>query len=94
MAGLAPTLSALVERRVDTLVVSDGFEAPGLRCPACDWLGVKGRACPVCDTAMDLVDDVVEEAIEAALTQSCRVEVCRDNADLDVLGRVAAMLRF
>ena len=43
---------------------------------------------------MELVDDVVEEAIEAALAQSCRVEVCRDNADLDVLGRVGALLRF
>ena len=78
MAGLAPTLAALVERRVDTLLVSDGFEAPGWRCPACDWIGAKGRACPVCDTPMDLVDDVVEEAIEAALGQSCRVEVCRE----------------
>jgi hypothetical protein len=43
---------------------------------------------------MDLVDDVVEEAVEEALIQSCRVAVCDGNADLDVLGRIGALLRY
>ena len=43
---------------------------------------------------MTKVDDVVEEAIEEALAQDCRVEVCVGNADLDVLGRIGALLRF
>ena len=94
VAGLDDVLSALVERRVDTLLVSDGYEAPGWRCSECGFIGTKGPACPVCPAAMHRVDDVVEEAVEEALTQSCRVEVVRDNADLDVLGRVGALLRF
>lgn len=66
----------LVERRVDTLVVSDGYEAPGWRCPACGYLAGKGPACPVCPrSTMQRVDDVVEEAVEDALGQSCRVDV-------------------
>lgn len=94
VAGLADTLAALVERRVDTLFVSEGYEAPGWRCHSCNYVCVKGRTCPVCDTSMTQVDDVVEEAVEEALAQSCRVEVCVGNADLDVLGRIGALLRF
>ncbi len=94
VAGLADTLQALVERRVDTLLVSHGFQAPGWRCPSCDFVGVKGRTCPVCEAEMRQVDDVVEEAVEEALTQSCTVEICHGNADLDVLGRIGALLRY
>lgn len=95
VVGLAPVLAALVERRVETLLVSDGYEAPGWRCPSCGYLAVRGPACPVCPSeTMHRVDDVVEEAVEEALAQSCRVEVTVGNADLDVLGRVGALLRF
>jgi peptide subunit release factor 1 (eRF1) len=93
-AGVDAVLEALVARRVDTLLVSEGFEAPGWRCPGCAWVGTRGRKCPVCDSAMDQVGDVVEEAVEEALAQACRVAVCRGNADLDVMGRVGALLRY
>ena len=94
VAGLGGVLSALVERRVDTLILSDGYEAPGWRCRACGYIGLKGPSCPVCPSAMERVDDVVEEAVAEARNQSCRVEVVVDSADLDVLGRIGALLRF
>ena len=94
VAGLEPTLAALVERRVDLLLVSDGYETEGWRCRSCRYLGPRGRRCPVCANAMDLVDDVVEEAVEEALANKCRVQMVRENADLDVLGRIGALLRF
>ncbi len=94
VAGLEPTLSALVERRVDLLLVSDGYEPQGWRCRSCRYLGPLGRRCPVCANSMDLVDDVVEEAVEEALANKCRVQFVRENADLDVLGRIGALLRF
>lgn len=94
VAGLEDTLAALVARRVDTLIVSDGYESPGWRCRSCSFVATRGPACPVCDTPMGRVEDVVEEAVEDALTQSCRVAVCTGNADLDVLGRIGALLRY
>lgn len=94
VAGLAPVLEALVQRRVAHLLVSAGYAAPGWRCPACDHLTTRGRSCPVCGTEMARVGDVVEEAVEEALAQSCRVDVCVDCADLDVMGRVGALLRY
>lgn len=92
--GLEGTLAALSERRVDSLVVSDGYEAEGWRCGSCGVLAAKGRTCPTCGEEMTRVDDIIEEAIEAALLQSCHVEMCVGNADLDVAGRIGALLRF
>jgi hypothetical protein len=43
---------------------------------------------------MERVDDVVEEALEAALTQGIPVTICVADADLDVLGRIGALLRY
>jgi peptide subunit release factor 1 (eRF1) len=94
VAGLEATLAALVERRVDVLLVSDGYATEGWRCRSCHYLGPRGRKCPVCKNSMDLVEDVVEEAVEEALANKCRVQIVRENADLDVLGRIGAVLRF
>lgn len=94
VSGLDATLQALVERRVECLLVSAGYTAIGWRCRGCGWMGRLGRSCPVCQREMDQLDDVVEEAIEEALAQSCRVEVCVGNADLDVMGCVGALLRY
>lgn len=94
VAGLVAVLDALVARRVDILLVSEGFEAPGWRCRTCAWVGTRGRRCPLCGNEMDQVADVVEEAVEEALAQACKLAICRDSADLDVLGRVGALLRY
>jgi len=94
VTGLGPVLAAVVERRMDTLLISDGYVAAGWRCPACRHLATKGRTCPICGSPMDQLEDVVEEAVEDAVQQSCRVVVCTGNADLDVLGRIGALLRF
>ena len=94
VAGLQPVLHALLERRVGTLLVSDGYETAGWRCASCGALAAKGRTCPTCEAEMVKVDDVVEAAVEEAVNQACRVQVCIGNADLDVLGRIGALLRF
>lgn len=94
VAGLEAVLAALVERRVDLLVVSEGYSEAGWRCPGCAHLASVGRTCPLCGADMVEVPDVVEDALEEALLQSCRIEICVGNADLDVLGRIGALLRY
>lgn len=94
VAGLGPTLDALAERRVDQLMVSKGFSAPGWRCDGCNVHAAVGRTCKRCGAEMVEVDDIVEEAVEDALSQSCRVQICVDNPDLDVMGRIGALLRY
>jgi peptide chain release factor subunit 1 len=94
VSGLGPVVDALSAHRVDTLVVSKGYATPGWRCPDCDTLAAVGRRCKGCRSEMLPVDDLVEDAIEEALAQSCQVEICVGNADLDVMGRIGALLRY
>ena len=93
-AGIAATLTALNEHRVERLVVSKGFAQPGWRCPESGWLASVGPTNPANGRRMERIDDVVEDAIEEALTQGVPVTICVGNADLDVLGRIGALLRF
>lgn len=92
--GLPAVLESLSDKRLDQMVVSRGFAAPGWRCDGCDSHVAIGRLCKRCGSEMVEVDDIVEEAVEAALAQSCRVEICVGNADLDVMGRIGAFLRY
>jgi peptide chain release factor subunit 1 len=94
VAGLGPVLEALAAHRVDWLLVSQGFTAGGWRCDGCGLHAAIGRRCKRCGDRMVEVSDIVEEAVEEALSQSCRVQICVENADLDVLGRIGALLRY
>lgn len=93
VAGLDDTLAALSDRRVETLLVSDGYREEGWRCPSTGRLAQRGPKNPVSGEPMERVADVVEEAVQEAFALGCSVEVC-ENADLDVLGRIGALLRF
>lgn len=92
VTGMTGTLSAVEENRAETLVVRDGLEASGVRCPSCGHLATKGSRCEVCGTSTQEVPDLVEELVEAALRQRCSVETVRDGAAL--AGGIGALLRF
>ena len=94
VAGLADTLAALNEHRVERLVVSKGYAEEGWRCPDTGALAAVGPNHPVNGTPLERVEDVVEEAIEQALAQGVAISICIGNADLDVLGRIGALLRY
>ena len=81
-------------RRVERLLVSGGYHEEGWSCAGCGTLAKVGPTCPRCGTAMREEQDVVAAAIDDALAASCRVDVCDRSADLDVLGRIGALLRF
>jgi peptide subunit release factor 1 (eRF1) len=94
-SGLPEVLAVLHEQRVETLLVEAGFAAPGVRCPTCGWLGADETAeCPADGSATEHVDDIVEAAVERALTQAADIHVLRDRAELASHGRIAAVLRF
>jgi len=95
-SGLGDVLKAVHEQRVEVLLVDRGFSAPGVSCPQCGWLGEQdsAQACPADGTPVERRADVVEAAIERAITQSADVHVLRDRPELASHGHVAAILRF
>jgi peptide chain release factor subunit 1 len=93
--GLGPVLAALNERRVEQLIVSHEYEAEGWRCEATGFLyDVRPNRRGADEPGLRPVQDVVEEAIDDALGQGAKVEICVGNADLDVHGRIGALLRY
>lgn len=96
VAGLKDVLLAVHERRVDTLVVQEGFTAKGTRCPQCGWMGVSaGGQCPADGTMTNVVDNVVENAVARAFAQDARVRSFpADHEAVEQKGSIAALLRF
>jgi peptide chain release factor subunit 1 len=97
-AGLEPTLEALNERRVETLLLIENFDAAGCTCPQCGSVyAVTGGSCPADGTELDCRDNVIENAMHLALQQSARVLVVRDEdngRELESRGGIGAVLRF
>ena len=95
-AGLAPTLEALNEQRVEKLLVNYGFDAAGTQCPQCGSLYTAAvTRCPADETPTEPRDAIAESAIERALFQSAQVHVVRYHGpDIEPLGDIGAVLRF
>lgn len=92
VSGLAGTLEALEEKRVETLVVGRGYRAPGSRCAACGHMEVGTRDCSWCGGPTDVVENVVDEMVQQALGQRASVEYC-DAPAMEVLGHIGALER-
>ena len=94
--GLNDVLPAVHERRIDTLVVQEGFTAKGVCCPQCGWLGVSaGGQCPADGTMTDVVENIVEMAVGRALGQDAGVRYLPVvDTDIESKGSIAALLRF
>jgi peptide subunit release factor 1 (eRF1) len=94
VAGLDDVLGMLNERRVEILLFEQGLAAPGVVCATCGWVGAEGSSCPVDDTPLEQRDDIIEAAVQLAITQSAEVIPVRHHDDLDGRGSIAAVLRF
>jgi peptide subunit release factor 1 (eRF1) len=93
--GLDDTLTALNEQRVEVLLLQDNFDAAGVCCPQCGWLGPSTvDACPADGTATVSLDDITDRAVRRAITQSAQVVRVGDDERLEEMGSIAAVLRF
>ena len=95
--GVDEVLAALVERKVETLVVRENAEAAGVKCVTCGWVGGEGlERCPVDATTLDSIDNIIEPAIQAAIQQAAEVHLVRESygAEPPFSAPVAAVLRY
>jgi peptide chain release factor subunit 1 len=89
--GLDEVLELLDERRVATLLLPEGLAAPGFRCPSCGRLGTEQVPCPLDGAKPVAVEDVLPDAIAAALAQDAEVTFVRHEAEQMA---VAALARY
>ena len=95
VAGLAPTLKALSEYRVETLLLDPELQEPGGRCPQCGTLYIEGlRTCGADGAEVVEVEDVTELAVAKALEQSAEVMLPAAHAVLSDAGGIGAVTRF
>ncbi|MBV8430845.1 MAG: hypothetical protein JO244_06775 [Solirubrobacterales bacterium] len=92
--GLEPTLQALNERRVQTLVLRPDFDGKARGCPGDGMLVGPGvEECPGDGSETVEVEHVREAVVEAAIAQDAEVMVIRHHEDQPGQG-IAAILRF
>lgn len=93
--GLPASLEAVNEKRVQLLLVSDGYHQTGYQCTDCGRLTVYAeRECSACQGKMAAIEDVIEAAVNSVLRLGGEVEVVHQNDALDDIGRMAARLRY
>jgi len=94
-AGLDDVLSALEQRRVETLLVPERSDLRAGLCPTCGRLSTDGERSCTLDGHVLVEVNAVEYAIEEAARQSAHVVVARHQPDwLHRHGHIAAMLRW
>ncbi len=93
--GLSGTLQAASAGRVQTLIISDGYRTPGYRgLHTGMMLSFNGHEPELAGEEFVEVEDIVEEAIARTLEQGGHVEVISGNEDLEMMGRIGALLRY
>ena len=93
-SGVRETIQRLNQAEVQTLVVSHNFSREGHVCPNCRFLYLEELACPVCLRKTEPVIDIVDEAIEAAMSHGGRVVQINPPTGLDRYGKIGAFLNY
>ncbi len=92
--GLDDTLQAVSDKRVDTLIISDGLRIPGYVQEENGFVVSNLARSPLTEQELQEVPDVIDSAVAYTLNQGGHVEVIGDNSDLDAAGRIGAILRY
>ncbi len=95
VTGLDATLRTVSEGRVQTLIVSDGYRSSGYLLQDSNLLAVYlGDVEGYGDDEPEQVDDVVEAAVYRTMEQGGKVEIVRENPQLEDAGNIGAILRY
>jgi hypothetical protein len=92
---LDDTLEEVHAGRMQTLVVADGYAAPGYRCPGCGFLTTqKLEACPFSGDRLEQIEDAVEMVVRRVLEDGGEVHIVHQNDELVRAGSIGGMLRY
>ncbi len=92
--GLDDTLQAVSDKRVETLIISDGLNVPGYVQDEAGYVVANLARSPLSDEELQEVPDVIDSAVAYTMAQGGHVEVISDNPELEAVGRIGAVLRY
>jgi peptide subunit release factor 1 (eRF1) len=92
--GLDETLQAISDKRVQTLIISDGYRVPGYIDPTSGFLVANLAKSPMGEPELTAVSDVIDAAVAQTMALGGHVEVISDNPDLARVGHIGAVLRY
>ncbi len=93
-SGLRDTIHRLNQFEVQTLVVTHNFARPGRICPNHKFLYLDDLKCPIDDKKTDIVQDIIDEAIETVLKRGGTVRQVEPPSKLDRYGGIGAFLKY
>ncbi|MBN2547532.1 MAG: hypothetical protein JXB15_00120 [Anaerolineales bacterium] len=92
---LEDTLKAIHEGRVQSLLIRDGFRAPGNRCKSCGYLSsLPMESCPFCGGKPEEIPDAVELAVRQVMQAGGEVEVLSKDQAIKGFEQIGAILRY
>ena len=95
VTGLRRVLRALELGEVQSLVLGESFRAHGVECTNCGHLDSHMvRFCSVCGHETRELEDVCEAMIPMAILRDIELFYAKDDATLDQVGNIGALLRF
>ena len=95
VVDLPDTLRAMHEGRVQTLLIRDGFRAPGYRCHSCGYLSAaETEACPYCGGKFEKITDAVDLAVRQVMQSGGEVEVLHKDQTIQGFDQIGALLRY
>lgn len=94
VAGLEPTLEALMLGQVHTLMAHSAYRASGTACRQDHYLSSYVKVCPICGNPMVPTDDLVDEMVEEAILQGAEIAHISTAPDSFTRLGVGATLRF
>jgi peptide subunit release factor 1 (eRF1) len=93
-SGLRDTIHRLNQFEVQSLVVTHNFSKPGRVCPTHKFFYLNELKCPIDDKKTEIVQDIVDEAIETVLRRGGTVKHITPPSKLDRYGGIGAFLKY
>ncbi|MGO9490535.1 MAG: hypothetical protein ACLQBB_16115 [Solirubrobacteraceae bacterium] len=91
--GLRSCLWAGSVAAIDTLLVQEGATSPGVICDRSRWLALSGDTCPICGGPTRRTEDVIDELVEAVMSEGGSFRPVWAETELSQ-ATAAASLRF
>ncbi len=93
--GIIDTLAAVQQGRVHQLLVTRGLHVAGQQCTQCHAVLIQvAKACPYCNGTLVASADVVNLVVQRAIDDGVGVSVLEQDALLNEVGGIAAVLRY